>query len=308
MIDYAKLTTADLIDLLFKEEDRITEQQIRELISRGEEAAAPLREFLINEDFWYEGRNGDHWIPVHAIVILSAQQDEKAFPHLIEMVPHAYFANHGGVIQVLPAALAEYGEKAVEPYLRFISEYRGAYWDNPDFSTSRRDFSEALTRIALRDESVRGRVAAFICETFANAEEDDSLFLSLSVAHPVVLDKDRGLNALRAAHQRGAINEAITGRFRELVAALADRRSQGYGEIEAGLFEFYQPESFEERQRESLEREAENLYWGIEEKVVPSGYKVTEVGVIHSLQKVGRNDPCPCGSGKKYKKCCGSDR
>lgn len=21
--------------------------------------------------------------------------------------------------------------------------------------------------------------------------------------------------------------------------------------------------------------------------------------------KVGRNDPCPCGSGKKYKKCCG---
>jgi uncharacterized protein YecA (UPF0149 family) len=20
--------------------------------------------------------------------------------------------------------------------------------------------------------------------------------------------------------------------------------------------------------------------------------------------KVGRNDPCPCGSGKKYKKCC----
>jgi len=23
------------------------------------------------------------------------------------------------------------------------------------------------------------------------------------------------------------------------------------------------------------------------------------------VQKVGRNDPCPCGSGKKYKKCCG---
>ncbi len=25
------------------------------------------------------------------------------------------------------------------------------------------------------------------------------------------------------------------------------------------------------------------------------------------VQKVGRNDPCPCGSGKKYKKCCGRD-
>ena len=26
-----------------------------------------------------------------------------------------------------------------------------------------------------------------------------------------------------------------------------------------------------------------------------------------TVKKVGRNDPCPCGSGKKYKKCCGRD-
>ncbi len=35
-------------------------------------------------------------------------------------------------------------------------------------------------------------------------------------------------------------------------------------------------------------------------------------GVVHGSEpfrrdcpKIGRNDPCPCGSGKKYKKCCG---
>lgn len=28
--------------------------------------------------------------------------------------------------------------------------------------------------------------------------------------------------------------------------------------------------------------------------------------VRRAAAKVGRNDPCPCGSGKKYKKCCGS--
>ncbi|MCD6365553.1 MAG: SEC-C domain-containing protein, partial [Planctomycetes bacterium] len=27
--------------------------------------------------------------------------------------------------------------------------------------------------------------------------------------------------------------------------------------------------------------------------------------IVRSVPKVGRNDPCPCGSGKKYKKCCG---
>ena len=28
--------------------------------------------------------------------------------------------------------------------------------------------------------------------------------------------------------------------------------------------------------------------------------------VVRSEAKVGRNNPCPCGSGKKYKKCCGN--
>ena len=28
-------------------------------------------------------------------------------------------------------------------------------------------------------------------------------------------------------------------------------------------------------------------------------------GTVVVGQKPGRNDPCPCGSGKKYKKCCG---
>lgn len=26
--------------------------------------------------------------------------------------------------------------------------------------------------------------------------------------------------------------------------------------------------------------------------------------IVRDEPKIGRNDPCPCGSGKKYKKCC----
>lgn len=35
------------------------------------------------------------------------------------------------------------------------------------------------------------------------------------------------------------------------------------------------------------------------------GEAVAEPPVRRTSPKVGRNDPCPCGSGKKYKKCCG---
>lgn len=30
-----------------------------------------------------------------------------------------------------------------------------------------------------------------------------------------------------------------------------------------------------------------------------------ELKPLETPKKVGRNEPCPCGSGKKYKKCCG---
>jgi SEC-C motif-containing protein len=32
---------------------------------------------------------------------------------------------------------------------------------------------------------------------------------------------------------------------------------------------------------------------------------ISPVTIVRSSPKVGRNDPCPCGSGKKYKHCCG---
>jgi hypothetical protein len=40
------------------------------------------------------------------------------------------------------------------------------------------------------------------------------------------------------------------------------------------------------------------------EKIVKE-YKSSRT--IRVEKKPGRNDPCPCGSGKKYKKCCGSE-
>ena len=53
----------------------------------------------------------------------------------------------------------------------------------------------------------------------------------------------------------------------------------------------------------SLEDTAINL--------VDGGYKKDEGGmnktVVNQGPKVGRNDPCPCGSGKKYKNCCGKN-
>ena len=37
-----------------------------------------------------------------------------------------------------------------------------------------------------------------------------------------------------------------------------------------------------------------------------SGEEVRQKPVVRAAPKVGRNEPCACGSGKKHKKCCGA--
>ncbi len=57
----------------------------------------------------------------------------------------------------------------------------------------------------------------------------------------------------------------------------------------------------------------QNLMSGVRNDIVHSIYHVgfvkeekpKERQKVPVLDRVGRNDPCPCGSGKKYKKCCG---
>ncbi|WP_044418485.1 preprotein translocase subunit SecA [Halarcobacter anaerophilus] len=49
-----------------------------------------------------------------------------------------------------------------------------------------------------------------------------------------------------------------------------------------------------ERMKEKMEESTENLVTNIDQEKVASSDK-----------KIARNEPCPCGSGKKYKQCCG---
>lgn len=64
-----------------------------------------------------------------------------------------------------------------------------------------------------------------------------------------------------------------------------------------------------------LKAEAEYLYtlpqWeGIlsEEKAMEIIKDFKRSKTVHKEKEPGRNDPCPCGSGKKYKKCCGANK
>jgi SEC-C motif-containing protein len=55
----------------------------------------------------------------------------------------------------------------------------------------------------------------------------------------------------------------------------------------------------EQRHREKSVFEREDGKWRF-----VTGEELKNPTVRYETPRVGRNDPCPCGSGKKYKKCC----
>ncbi len=113
------------------------------------------------------------------------------------------------------------------------------------------------------------------------------------VDHLEAMDYLRGSVNLRAFGQRDPLVEYKKEglqMFREMQLAVQNEVCRLIPHIGAGAFA-----QEEERLRE-VEKQALTL-------ISPAGDESSPLAKTDE-EKVGRNDPCPCGSGKKYKKCC----
>jgi SEC-C motif-containing protein len=87
----------------------------------------------------------------------------------------------------------------------------------------------------------------------------------------------------------------------EVLATRAGGETDDTGEVE------FVARFRDERDREHSHHERSTFIrrdgrWYYQDGVTPQKTPVTR-----AMPKVGRNDACPCGSGKKYKKCCGQN-
>ena len=117
--------------------------------------------------------------------------------------------------------------------------------------------------------------------------------------HLLALDHlKEGIN-LRGYGQRDPLNEYK----RESYELFEQMKTQLEDKIVSDLFRI-EPMSEEEqieRRRRMIEEMRRRL------RLSGAGAAPVQLKTVqHKQPKVGRNDPCPCGSGKKYKKCHGA--
>ena len=200
-------------------------------------------------------------------------------------------------------------EGAVHRYFGFQLADAGIDWD----TVNRPDLEETVRRLA--KEAYEERVQRFGDEEFARLEK----FLLLDAVdrqwkdHLLSLDHLREGIGLRAYGQRNPLVEYK----RESFSLFEDM----WERIEDHVVKFlYHAEPAEDMQLERrrvqttlVRPEVQGLAdadreRSAQEKIAsqPVGGSDRPTTVRRSQPKVGRNDPCPCGSGKKYKKCCGA--
>lgn len=121
--------------------------------------------------------------------------------------------------------------------------------------------------------------------------------------HLLAMDELRRGIGLRAIGQKDPLLEYQFESF-NLFQAMLDQIREGIAEFTFRVSVVSQRTNQRTHWRESREALAVPVLAGAGAREEASTGEKPQP-VVHSGPKVGRNDPCPCGSGKKYKHCCG---
>jgi len=156
--------------------------------------------------------------------------------------------------------------------------------------------NEALTKIAEEKIQIMGEEEFYRIIKILLLQSIDMFW----VDHLEIMDYTRSSVNLRAYGQRDPLVEYKKEGlrlFREMNEAVNDQILKILPNIGAGAY------AREEAKLKDTQKHMILAGGGAEDK---EGNKQNSVVIGKKEDKVGRNDPCPCGSGKKYKKCHGN--
>jgi len=137
--------------------------------------------------------------------------------------------------------------------------------------------------------------------------------------HLYAMDNLREGIGLRAYGQRDPLVEyqhEAYDMFMEMVESIKDEAVEFLFKVQPIREERRIKGVFESVPQQFIKTEVNTLSMGVRERSGSGGFEdaISSGGMqglpskqqyIRQDKKIGRNDPCPCGSGKKYKKCCG---
>lgn len=295
--DLAVMDEQTLIASLREHDDRVPRNLIDACAARGDAMVFALAHLLDSPAFWNDDVSaGDWWLRLHTALILGLIATEHAGQRLVDLMHRLDDADDQDTQDWLagnwPALFANKPD-VVADSLRTLAEDRAR-----DYYI-RANAAEAVVRLAYQAGAAELEAALdWIVDRVS--DEQEAWDGRLSLCH-ILLDfpRERYRRLLeRLAAQQTGLGKAFDAK--DIERAHATGRDQPGWVRFNDPWKFYLPEAIAARQRRWAEQDRQ--------QIERSGYAddafVWQEPYVRQEPKIGRNDPCPCGSGKKYKKCC----
>ena len=304
----AAMSASELIGRLIHDEDRAPRNVIDECARRGETMVAHLREVLTQGRAWTlesdedeteeviddidASANGDWWLLHHAVMILGLIASENAGLLLADYMRRMDEEADEDMQEWLAGrwpALFLNKPASVLPALHALCDDQALVW------YVRHDAMESVLALAQRDgEPALDAALDWAAHLAADAHEDwDLRMLTGNTLLSFAPARHRGLLDTLASEQSGVGAVFRAAQVTKAYAAGGDEKPWAQF---ADPWEFYAPDIIEKRQQHWTDIDAPDVA-RLDDGAPPATY-------VREGPKIGRNDPCPCGSGKKYKKCC----
>jgi hypothetical protein len=159
---------------------------------------------------------------------------------------------------------------------------------------------EALAMLVLRRELERGEVARYLRDAFGSLQPHRTNFVWFGWQSAIAaLGLEELSSLVEKAFARGLIDPMDMG-FADYQSDLAHALADPQSPWRVAAPNEFAP--FEDTIEELSSMYAFSAHDEAEDEWAPA-FGASEPA-INPFKRVGRNDPCPCGSGKKFKRCC----
>lgn len=222
-------------------------------------------------------KSNEIWVPFYAWRILGQLRSADAVEPLISLFD---ILNHDDwALSEIPVVMGMIGEPATAPLCRVLLDHEHNEY-------SRVIASDGLVEIAKQHPEFRDEIITQLREYLISPDPACLSLSGLLVCGLVDLKAIEVIDEIRTLFQQNNVDITISGDLEDVEIAFGLRDKRVTPKPDYGI-----PGLTDLRSLFDTED------FGSSDTPVREAY-------VRDTQKIGRNDPCPCGSRKKYKRCC----
>lgn len=274
-----EMPTEELVELMVELKLYVNRTLALEIAKR-EDAVFYLRKMIQDGMNWRSDGPGEGWSPIHAIHILALIKSREALELLLDIIRYHEDDLSDWLTESVPSLLVAFGEDAIERLKEFTK-------DDTLETFVRAMGVTALRVLAIKHPTHIEDVKEHIIKLLNHTSDD--VFASLIVDDLASFHDPSLMPEIHRAFEEGKIDEF------HMPEKEVEKIIKGVYDDDLDRLTEAPLDHFSRKNVEYLH----NMH-----HAEPEEKHIEPAEAKPKKKKIGRNEPCPCGSGKKYKKCC----